>query len=564
MGVREQVVEERPGYDRETGVYTGTTTYERPYQEAPGISPLLVAEVLDHAVFFSLGDLGKALPRFEEVALPVEPDPDVAAQYAQTQQQLKDYLIARRWEGDSTFRGAYLQWAMGWINTPFRPYEVIHNRKHPLTGAAEPHRVTTLPSFGEMRLFAKEQALLDLLRDELAADRPCVVYLRQTGTRDIQPRIEGLIRKHIPQAHPFILKNTVSAERREQVIETELARGMNVLICNPELVKTGLDLLFAPTLIFYEITFNLGTMMQAAARSYRLNQTHEHCKVYYLFAQETMEQTAVQLMSRKQRAAKLLTGDVGLTGLDALTEGEGGLEEALLAAIGQDEALLDPAQLFATSGASGIDAEDATFWNVEADDGVLKSEPEPADPLLIFAERDLGATVTPIAKSRRNHDDLRRLARHVGGYLDSVHLIADDTRRATLQVELLLALQERISGDEDALTAWLTSWLEGHKFVFAGCEADAATQIIAFARQALGLAPIQLERFEALEALRDEVVHAEMLRQIDALTRQAVTRQQEQVDGIVSPDFQHSRPERRSRSRRQDDAELATRQLALF
>jgi hypothetical protein len=31
----------------------------------------------------------------------------------------------------------------------------------------------------------------------------------------------------------------------------------------------------------------------------------------------TMEHTAVQLMSRKQRAAKLLTGDIGLTGLDA-------------------------------------------------------------------------------------------------------------------------------------------------------------------------------------------------------------------------------------------------------
>lgn len=33
MGVREQVLEERPSYDRETGVYTGTTTYERPYEE---------------------------------------------------------------------------------------------------------------------------------------------------------------------------------------------------------------------------------------------------------------------------------------------------------------------------------------------------------------------------------------------------------------------------------------------------------------------------------------------------------------------------------------------------
>src|SRR5690606_30984547 len=74
MGVREQVVEERPSYDKETGAFTGTSTYEKPYEEAPGISPLLVAEVLDHAIFFSLGDLGKALPQYEEIALPVEMD----------------------------------------------------------------------------------------------------------------------------------------------------------------------------------------------------------------------------------------------------------------------------------------------------------------------------------------------------------------------------------------------------------------------------------------------------------------------------------------------------------
>ena len=103
----------------------------------------------------------------------------------------------------------------------------------------------------------------------------------------------------------------MEAERREAVIEGEVVKGTNVVISNPELVKTGLDLVFAPTLIFYEITFNLGTMMQAAGRSYRLNQTHTHCKTYYLFCEGTMEQTAVQLMSRKQRAAKLLTGDIG-------------------------------------------------------------------------------------------------------------------------------------------------------------------------------------------------------------------------------------------------------------
>jgi hypothetical protein len=337
MGVREQVVEERPSYDRDTGAYTGTSTYERPYEEAPGISPLLVAEVLDHAIFFSLGDLGKALPQYEEIALPVELDADVYAEYERTRQRLKDYLIQRRWEGDTTFRGAYLQWSMGWVNAPFRPYEVIHNLKHPVSGEKLAHTVASIPSYGEDRIFAKEQALIDLVRNELSADRPCVIYFRQTATRDVQPRFERLLREHISEAKPFILKNTVDAERREKVIEAEVAKGCNVLICNPELTKTGLDLIFAPTIIFFEIVFNLSTMMQAAARSYCLNQTHTHCKVYYLFAEGTMEQTAVQLMSRKQRAAKLLTGDIGLTGLDALTEGEGGFEEALLQAIGRDE-----------------------------------------------------------------------------------------------------------------------------------------------------------------------------------------------------------------------------------
>ena len=225
MGVREQVVEERPSYDRDTGAYTGTSTYERPYQEAPGISPLLVAEVLDHAIFFSLADLGKALPQYEEIALPVELDADVYAEYDRTRQRLKDYLIQRRWEGDTTFRGAYLQWSMGWLNAPFRPYEVIHNLKHPITGAKEPHTVVSMPSYGEDRIFAKEQALIDLVRAELAANRPCVIYFRQTATRDIQPRLESLLNQHVPEARTFILKNTVSAERREAVIEREIAKG---------------------------------------------------------------------------------------------------------------------------------------------------------------------------------------------------------------------------------------------------------------------------------------------------------------------------------------------------
>lgn len=369
MGIREQVIEERPQYNRETGAYTGTSTYERPYQEAPGCSPKLIGWLLNHSVFFSLKDLGKNLPRYTEIAHPVTMDDDIASEYDRTRSLLKDYLVQRRWEGDSTFRGSYLQWNMGWPNATFRPMDVIHNIRHPISGLKQPHIVTQLPSFGENRLYNKEQALIELVQDRLTNKRPVVIYVRQSATKDIQPRLEKIIRENVPAAKPYILKNTVSAERREKVIEQQVKAGVNVLICNPELVKTGLDLLAFSTLIFYEIVFNLSTLLQAASRSYRLNQEADECEVVFMFYEGTMEHTAVQLMSRKQRAAKILTGDTGLTGLDALTEGEGGFEAALLNAITGEDELIDPRDLFKQDVTEDeITAEDNAFWNVHVDE----------------------------------------------------------------------------------------------------------------------------------------------------------------------------------------------------
>jgi hypothetical protein len=256
-----------------------------------------------------------------------------------------------------------------------------------------------------------------------------------------------------------------------------------------------LDLVFAPTLIFYEIVFNLGTMMQAAGRSYRLNQTHTHCKTYYLFAEGTMEQTAVQLMSRKQRAAKLLTGDIGLTGLDALTEGEGGFEEALLEAIGRDEALLDPSELFKKSEAQGeIDSEDAAYWNVELTEPegeplaaesatpVHQVELQPVleeDPLIREAIR-LGGVITEVEPESTASNTAGRqalnapFAESITRYFDSVHLIADEQKLSALRVELLDLLQSD--------SARLRDWLRDSRAVFPGCEAEVAAHMIHLAQ----------------------------------------------------------------------------------
>ena len=600
MGVREQVVEERPTYDSNTGAFTGTSTYEKPYQEAPGISPLLVAEVLDHAIFFSLADLGKALPDYEEIALPVEMDADTYDEYDRTRSLLKDYLVQRRWEGDNSFRGAYLQWALGWLNATFRPMKVIHNIKHPITGEKKPHIVTQIMSYGENRLFAKEKALIDLLKAELEANRPCVVYLRQTATKDIQPRIEKLIRQYVPDAVPYILKNTVQAERREKVIEAERAKGMNILICNPELVKTGLDLLFSPTLIFHEITFNLSTMMQAAARAYRLNQTHEQCKTYYIYAEGTMEHTAVQLMSRKQRAAKLLTGDVGLTGLDALTEGESGFEEALMDAIANDEALLDPSQMFkANDGQNEIDDEDRAYWNVEVSDGNIEETTTlEIDPLLqtalelggVLVEGDTSIRIPHPTKQSKPETppNTAKLVRYVSRYLNSVHLIHDEAKRARLQAQLLSVVMDGMQADdgtykvvgmrnpefnqyqvhEPTLVRFVRRWLKRHRFVFAGCEDETATTIVDLAKQALGLTPIKLDLFERLQDLHDEEQQVELTAQLDKVKplqkRETKRRKRKTIDLNALPDdepVQSNHPLVQTQTSEEEDL---PQQLAMF
>ena len=220
-----------------------------------------------------------------------------------------------------------------------------------------------------------------------------------------------------------------------------------------------------------------------------------------------MEQTAVHLMSRKQRAAKLLTGDVGLTGLDALTEGEGGLEEALLDAIGKDEALLDPREMFKANGVqTELDTEDAAFWNVE-----VTSDEAPQPDSVRQAAVELGAVVTetPLTILPEPAQPVGLLA-SISAYLDTVQIVPDAERFIRLQARLITVLEHGVENDdgtrqvigltdpdwlpehEPKLTAWVRSWLKRERVVFAGCEEEVAGEIVRRAKAALNILPVKL------------------------------------------------------------------------
>jgi hypothetical protein len=49
-----------------------------------------------------------------------------------------------------------------------------------------------------------------------------------------------------------VLRSSVATDKREDWYERQLKAGVEVVICHPKLVETGLDLLAFSTLYFYE------------------------------------------------------------------------------------------------------------------------------------------------------------------------------------------------------------------------------------------------------------------------------------------------------------------------
>ena len=86
-------------------------------------------------------------------------------------------------------------------------------------------------------LLPKEEWLLDYCLSEMGQNRKVLIYVRQTGTRDIQPRIAQILQ--YAGLRTMILPRNVSAKKREKWI-LDRVDDVDVLICNPMLTETGL------------------------------------------------------------------------------------------------------------------------------------------------------------------------------------------------------------------------------------------------------------------------------------------------------------------------------------
>jgi hypothetical protein len=287
----------------EDGVYTGNRRYRNQAKEQPGVSPAIVSRLLDTTIFLSLKDLNLALPVYKEEVVALDMLDDQGQQYRSMDSGLKQLAIQ-----SSRYLSTWLQWSLARPNSAFRDEVVLVDevdgedgksvRKVPLMDlpAINPNGHKWLP---------KENWLVDFCKAEKQQGRKVLVYVRQTGTRDIQDRVQMPLQAN--GLRVTILGGNVDPRKREDWI-AQRVNTMDVLICNPRLVATGLDLVQFSSVIFFEIEFSLYTLWQSVRRVWRLGQT-QPVKAIFSVYNSAMEATALALMGRKMKAAQLVYGD---------------------------------------------------------------------------------------------------------------------------------------------------------------------------------------------------------------------------------------------------------------
>ena len=285
------------------GVYTGNRRYHNQAKEQPGVSPAIVSRLLDTTIFLSLKDLNLAMPAYKEEVVTLDMLDDQRQQYHSMDSSLKQLAVQ-----SGRYLSTWLQWSLARPNSAFRDEVVVVDdvddrngksvRKVPLMElpAINPNGHKWLP---------KENWLADFCRVEKQQGRKVLVYVRQTGTRDIQDRVMMPLQAN--GLRVSILGGNVDPRKREEWIAKRV-NTLDVLICNPRLVETGLDLVQFSTVVFFEIEYSLYTLWQSVRRVWRLGQT-QPVKAIFSVYNSAMEATALGLMGRKMKAAQLVYGD---------------------------------------------------------------------------------------------------------------------------------------------------------------------------------------------------------------------------------------------------------------
>ncbi len=292
----------------------GSHTRRKRYQdeqpvEKPGISPELVANHLLHqTVFLELNDLGLPLVKLLEKPVIVELDDWHKEIYTDFHKTLYDACMASYVAGNQGAFAKFIPSTINAIDRPDREMEIHVGDK-----------TIYFPGLKEDYVSAKEEKLVEIIKENLAEGRGCMVYAHYTSAYAVHHRIRDVLKRHGIESLA-VLESNVSPDERVAWLAEQARKGTKVLICNMSLVETGLDLLPWPTIIYHQLSYDINTVRQSSRRAWRVGQTRE-CRTYYLVAEGTQQMAQFQSCLEKRAHALMTEGRLDKSELQGYMKG---------------------------------------------------------------------------------------------------------------------------------------------------------------------------------------------------------------------------------------------------
>jgi hypothetical protein len=284
----------------------------------PGASPLLFGKFLmSTTAFLSLEDISDNLPRYDESVISVDMDQALKKAYETLEEDIRSAMKAHR--GNKSLMSILLNTLLLYPDHPYDFDEIWARALDPQTKEYVKFLVTEPENLTQETLYAKERTLVADVKEELRQGRRCQDYATYTGKKDVTLRLETVLRQE--GIRVAVLRSSVPTDKREDWYDRQLKAGVEVVICHPKLVETGLDLLAFPTLYFYQTGYSLHTLRQASRRSWRIGQRLP-VMVKFITYSGTMQETCLRLMGKKMLVALMMEGKFSGEGLQALDTDE--------------------------------------------------------------------------------------------------------------------------------------------------------------------------------------------------------------------------------------------------
>ena len=194
-------------------------------RQKPGVSPLVYSRfLLENGVFLSLMDMGKDLPEYEEIPVPL--------QLPELEESFRELLRTRSGEGRRLAQkllSVFLNFMMAYPDQPYGHKPVVHPDTGQALFAAED---SGLPE----EQTEKDRRTLEIVCRKVSAGGRMLLYVNWVclGSRT---RLKRFLTDAGVRAE--IMEDTVPPRKREEWVANHLRQGMQVMIVNPAKIEKG-------------------------------------------------------------------------------------------------------------------------------------------------------------------------------------------------------------------------------------------------------------------------------------------------------------------------------------